>query len=203
MACIARCIAATERADDLGQLLGLEGTAAAAYFGAFPAMLRPKDGPAPAFDLAGRNRRPPRDPVNACLSFAYAILAKECTVAVASVGLDPWWGFYHQPRHGRPALALDLMEEFRPLIADSAVVNAINTGMLVPGMFISGAGACQLTPDGRKALIRALELRLDQMATHPIFDYRCSWRAIIRLQAQLLARWLRGDVPAYAGITTR
>lgn len=200
---IARSVDSVPRATDLGQLLGIEGTAAAAYFGAFAGMLRPKDGPVPAFDLAGRNRRPPKDPVNAMLSFAYAILAKECTVACASVGLDPWWGFYHQPRHGRPALALDLMEEFRPLIADSAVINAINTGMVAPGMFTSGTGACQLDAGGRKALIRAIELRLDQLATHPVFDYRCAWRSIIRLQAQLLARWLRGDVPAYIGITTR
>lgn len=194
---------AAGRAQELGELLGIEGGGAAHYFGAFPTMLRPKDGPAPSFDMAGRNRRPPKDPVNAMLSFAYAILAKECTVACAGVGLDPFWGFYHQPRHGRPALALDLMEEFRPLIADSAVVNAINTGMVAPGMFVNGAGACQMAPEGRKALIRAIELRLDQLATHPVFDYRCSWRSLIRLQAQLLARWLRGDIPAYQGITTR
>ena len=200
---IDRAIDASARAADLGQLLGCEGTAAAAYFGAFAAMLRPKDGPAPAFDLDGRNRRPPKDPVNAMLSFAYAILAKECTVALAGVGLDPHWGCYHQPRHGRPAFALDLMEEFRPLIADSAVITAINTGMVTPDSFLTGAGACQLTPDGRKALIRAIEARLDQLATHPIFDYRCAWRALIRLQAQLLARWLRRDIPTYTGITTR
>lgn len=195
------------RTADLGELLGVEGALAAHYFGGFARMLRPKDGPAPAFDLANRNRRPPRDPVNACLSFAYAILVKECTVALAGVGLDPFWGLYHQPRHGRPALALDLMEEFRPLIADSAVITAINTGMIGPGDFIGGqrdgAAACQLTPAGRKALITAIEGRMDQLATHPVFDYRCSWRSLIRLQAQLLARWLRRDVPAYQGITTR
>ncbi|MDW8241547.1 MAG: CRISPR-associated endonuclease Cas1, partial [Acidobacteriota bacterium] len=196
-------IDAVERAADLSQLLGIEGAGAAHYFGAFRHMLRPKDGPVPAFDISGRHRRPPRDPVNAMLSFAYAILVKECTVACAGIGLDPFWGFYHQPRHGRPALALDLMEEFRPLIADSAVINAVNTGMIAPGMFVAGAGACQLTAEGRKALIKAIELRLDQLATHPLFGYRCSWRALIRLQAQLLARWLRGDVPVYQGITTR
>lgn len=190
-------------ASDLGELLGIEGGAAAHYFGAFSAMLRPKLGPVPAFDLAHRNRRPPKDPVNAMLSFAYAILAKECTVACAGAGLDPFWGLYHQPRHGRPALALDVMEEFRPLIADSAVVTAINTGMVTPDMFQSAAGSCQLLPNGRKALIRALELRFDQLATHPVFGYRCSWRAMVRVQAQLLARWFRGDVPTYIGITTR
>ncbi len=203
LAIIQRCVELSATAGDLPQLLGLEGTAAAAYFGAFPAMLRPKDGPVPAFDVNGRNRRPPKDPVNAMLSFAYAILAKDCTVALAAAGLDPFWGLYHQPRHGRPSLALDLMEEFRPLIADSAVITAINTGMVSPDSFITGAGGCQLVPDGRKALIRALEARLDQLATHPIFDYRCSWRAMIRVQAQLLARHLRGELAAYPGVTTR
>lgn len=169
---IADLIHKAKKTADLGQLLGIEGAIAALYFRAFTSMLRPKDGACPAFDLNGRNRRPPRDPVNACLSFAYAILVKECTMALAGVGLDPFWGFYHQPRHGRPALALDLMEEFRPLIADSTVITAIET-------------------------------RLDQLATHPLFDYRCSWRAMIRLQAQLLARWLRRDIPTYQGIITR
>lgn len=200
---IQQAVDAVERAEDLGQLLGIEGTAAAHYFGAFSNMLRPKQGPVPSFDMAGRNRRPPKDPVNAMLSFAYAILVKECTVACAAVGLDPFWGLFHQPRHGRPALALDLMEEFRPLVADSAVVTAINTGMVTPGMFIGGASGCQLTADGRKALIRAMELRFDQLVTHPLFGYRCSWRSLIRLQAQLLARWLRGDAPAYVGMITR
>ena len=204
---IADLIPKAKKTADLGQLLGIEGAIAALYFGAFTSMLRPKDGACPDFDLNGRNRRPPRDPVNACLSFAYAILVKECTMALAGVGLDPFWGFYHQPRHGRPALALDLMEEFRPLIADSAVITAINTGMIGPGDFIGGsrdgAAACQMTPAGRKALITAIETRLDQLATHPLFDYRCSWRAMIRLQAQLLARWLRRDIPAYQGIITR
>jgi CRISPR-associated protein Cas1 len=200
---MARLMPKVEDCADLGSLLGIEGNLAAAYFSGFSAMLRPKDGPSPGFDLNGRNRRPPKDPVNACLSFAYAILVKECTVALAGVGLDPFWGLYHQPRHGRPALALDLMEEFRPLIADSAVITAINTGMLGPADFVTGANACALTTDGRKALIRAIEARLDQLATHPIFDYRCAWRSIIRLQAQLLARTLRGELAAYPGITTR
>jgi CRISPR-associated protein Cas1 len=200
---IERLLTTIDHAGDLAALLGAEGSIAGAYFEHFACLLRPRDGAAPAFDFATRNRRPPRDPVNAMLSFAYALLAKECTVALTACGLDPWWGFYHQPRHGRPALALDLMEEFRPLIADSAVVTAINTGMVVAADFATGANGCLMHPGGRKALIRAYEARLDQLATHPVFDYRCSWRAIIRLQAQLLARWLRGDVATYTGITTR
>ncbi len=201
-----------ERVDELGsldELLGIEGSIAARYFGNFGKMLRPKEQATGAaseswgFDFGCRNRRPPRDPVNAMLSFGYALLAKECTVALAAVGLDPFWGFYHQPRHGRPALALDLMEEFRPLVVDSAVITAINTGMVTASDFIRAGNACSLSDNGRKAFIRAYEARLDQLATHPVFDYRCSWRRFIALQAQLLARDLRGDVAGYRGITTR
>jgi CRISPR-associated protein Cas1 len=191
-----------EHARDAGALLGLEGSVASLYFSRFGHLLRPRDFDAD-WDFTVRNRRPPRDPVNALLSFGYALLTKECTVALLGEGLDPWWGLFHQPRHGRPALALDLMEEFRPLIVDSAVVTAINTGMITKRDFTRSAAACVLTDSGRKAFIRAYEARLDQLVTHPLFGYRCSWRAVIRLQARLLARWLRGDVPGYLGITTR
>ncbi len=191
-----------DRAESADQLLGLEGAVAAKYFSAFGAMLRPRDIDADwAFD--SRNRRPPRDPVNALLSFGYALLTKECTVALLGEGLDPWWGLYHQPRHGRPSLALDLMEEFRPIIVDSAVLTAINTGMISATDFVRSQAGCVLKDSGRKAFIRAYEARLDQLATHPLFDYRCSWRSMIRVQARLLARWLRGDVPCYQGITVR
>jgi len=124
-------------------------------------------------------------------------------VALLAEGLDPWWGLFHQPRHGRPALALDLMEEFRPLIVDSAVITAVNTGMVTAGDFLRSGAACVLTASGRKAFLKAYEARLNQLVTHPVFDYRCSWRQVIRLQARLLSRWLRGDVPVYLGITTR
>jgi CRISP-associated protein Cas1 len=191
-----------EHVPDVEALLGLEGAVAAKYFGRFGAMLRPRDFDA-QWDFAARNRRPPRDPVNALLSFGYALLSKECTVALLAEGLDPWWGLFHQPRHGRPALALDLMEEFRPLVVDSAVLTAINTGMVAAGDFVRSQAGCVLNDRGRKAFIRAYEARLDQLVTHPLFDYRCSWRSVIRLQARLLSRWLRGDVPAYVGMTTR
>lgn len=188
--------------ESIPSLLGYEGTAARHYFSAFDDMLRPSSN-AVSFTMEGRNSRPPRDPVNALLSFTYAVLAKECAVALASVGLDPHWGFLHQPRHGRPALALDLMEEFRPLVADSAVITAVNTGMVTGRHFTIAENGCFLSPTGRKGIIRAYEARLDQLVTHPVFDYRCSWRQVIRLQAQLLERFLRGDVPAYTGMTTR
>ena len=202
-----------DQAADLGQCLGYEGGIAERYFSAFSSMIRPKNSdalpgmedeitPLP-FDFTTRNRRPPKDPVNALLSFGYAMLAKDCAVALAAVGLDPHWGLYHQPRHGRPSLALDLMEEFRALIVDSAVITAINTGMVVAGDFTTAVNGCQLSPAGRKAFLRAYEARCDQLATHPLFDYRLSWRRMIALQAQILARWLRGDMPTYVGVTTR
>jgi CRISPR-associated protein Cas1 len=183
-------------------LLGLEGALAASYFGAFSRLLRSGEMETD-WDFASRNRRPPKDPVNALLSFGYALLTKECTVALLAEGLDPWWGLYHRPRHGRPGLALDLMEEFRPLIVDSAVVTAVNTGMVRSRDFTRSAAGCAMDAPARKAFIRAYEARLDQLVTHPVFDYRCSWRTLIRVQARFISRWLRGDLPQYIGMTTR
>ena len=177
----------------LEEILGWEGEGAALYFSAFSSML--KSGELPEFGFTHRNRRPPRDPINALLSFVYALLAKECLVALWAEGLDPWWGLYHQPRHGRPALALDLMEPFRPIIADSVVITAVNTGMVGPKDFVVNANGCAMQPSGRKGILRAWEQRLDQLYTHPEFDYRCSWRTILRIQSRLLARWIRGDIP--------
>ncbi|NLE66715.1 MAG: CRISPR-associated endonuclease Cas1 [Lentisphaerae bacterium] len=199
---LARLLDRVERAEALEALLGVEGALAAAYFAHWSTMVR-ESALASGFAFSERNRRPPRDPVNALLSFGYALLAKECMVALLAEGLDPWWGLYHQPRHGRPALALDLMEEFRPLVVDSAVLTALNTGMVQADQFAGGRAGCLMKPAARKAFIQAYELRLDQFVTHPRFDYRCSWRAVIRLQARLLTKWLRGDVPEYVGITTR
>ncbi|MCD6377417.1 MAG: CRISPR-associated endonuclease Cas1 [Planctomycetes bacterium] len=190
-------------------LLGLEGNLAARYYANFAAMLSPRNSNAAPplqtgkWDFTSRNRRPPKDPINALLSFGYALLVKECTVALLAEGLDPWWGLYHKPRHGRPALALDPMEEFRPLIVDSAVITAVNTGMVTIKNFTTSRAGCVLNDAGRKAFIKAYEARLDQLVTHPIFNYRCSWRTIIRLQAKLLAKWLLDDIPQYKSITTR
>lgn len=190
------------QADHVQTLLGIEGNAARHYFSQFAQMLKPQSFDT-QWDFNARNRRPPKDPVNAMLSYAYALLAKECTVALLTEGLDPYWGFYHRPRHGRPALALDMMEPLRPLIADSAVITAINTGMVRAEHFQRTPSACAMSDSARKALLRAYELRLDQLITHPVFDYRCSWRSMIRLQACLLARWLRGDIPHLTHVITR
>lgn len=191
-----------EHMSSIDTLRGIEGSIAARYFSQFSKLLKPRDFDA-TWDFVNRNRRPPTDPVNALLSFGYSMLAKELTVALISEGLDPYWGFYHTPRHGRPALALDLMEPFRAAIVDSAVITAINTGMVHSGDFVTSKSGCLLQPNGRKAFIRAYEARLDQLITHPVFSYRCSWRIVLRLQARLLSRWLRGDVPTFTSVTTR
>ena len=194
-----------ERAASLGELLGIEGNAARIYFGELPALLRPRSQPEAslAFDFEGRNRRPPRDPVNAMLSLLYAVLAKELAVVTQAVGLDPYLGFYHQPRYGRPSLALDLMEEFRPLIADSVVVTAINTGVVGSGDFTRSAGGVSLAPQARRALLQAYERRMDQLVTHPIFGYRISYRRTLEVQTRLLARHLTGELPEFPAFVTR
>jgi CRISPR-associated protein Cas1 len=155
------------------------------------------------FDFQGRNRRPPTDPVNALLSLAYSLLVKDCTVALLAVGFDPWMGFYHQPRPGRPSLALDLMEEFRPLIAESAVLTAINTRMVGPLDFVRAGNAVNLSPTGRKRFFHAYETRMNHLIVHPVFDYKVSYRRALELQARLLARVLEGEIPHYIPFLTR
>lgn len=185
-------------------LLGLEGLAAKIYFSHFGAMIRPKgEATGISFDFQGRNRRPPRDPVNALLSFAYSMLAKDFTVTLQAVGYDPYLGFYHTPRYGRPALALDLMEEFRPIIADSVVLSVINNGQITSGDFIARGGAFALTPPGRKTFLAAYGRRMDTLITHPFFGYTISYRRVLEVQARLLARYLTGEIPNYPQFLTR
>ena len=193
-------------AEEMGELLGIEGSAARLYFEHFGGMLKaePEDGGAlPAFDFQKRNRRPPRDPVNALLSLGYALLSKDVTIICHSIGFDPFIGFYHQPRFGRPALALDLMEGFRPLIADSAVLSAINARMVGVRDFIRVGEAVALTPAGRKNFIRAYEQRIDTLITHPLFNYRVSYRRVLEIQGRLLARLVGGELMRYPGFETR
>ncbi len=198
-----------ERASNAAELLGIEGNAARTYFSNFAGMLKRDDDGEPtaqapfSFDFAGRNRRPPRDPVNALLSLAYSLLAKDLTITCYAVGFDPFLGFYHQPRFARPALALDLMEPFRPLIADSAVLSAVNTRMVTPNDFVQAGPGVALTPNGRKALFRAYELRMDTLVTHPLFDYRVSYRRLLEIQVRLLARYLSGEISEYPVFVTR
>lgn len=189
-------------AASLASLLGYEGTAARGYFGQFAKMLRGRVGDRP-FELEGRNRRPPRDPVNAMLSFAYALLSKDFAVTLDGVGLDPMLGFFHQTRFGRPSLALDLMEELRPIVADSVVIQAVNNGVLGPDDFVSSGAGVALAPPGRRKFIEAYERRMDQLVTHPVFGYRISYRRVLEVQARLLARLLTGETESYPSFRTR
>jgi CRISPR-associated protein Cas1 len=191
-------------ASSLDSLLEIEGTAARLYFEAYGSMLRPPgEGGRWSFDIEGRNHRPPRDPVNAMLSLGYAMLVNDVVVTLIAVGFDPYLGFYHQPRHGRPALALDVMEAFRPLIVDSVVLGTVNTGAINGADFIRRGGAVSLTPSGRAAFLRAYERRMDELVSHPVFDYRISYRRVLEVQVRLLARYLAGEIAEYPPFATR
>jgi CRISPR-associated protein Cas1 len=192
---------ATESARDMTELLGIEGNAAAIYFEQFETMLKQREDW--KFDWRGRNRRPPRDPVNALLSLGYSMLAKELTGVCHAVGLDPFLGFMHQPRYGRPALALDLMEEFRPLVADSVAISLLNRGELGPEDFIKSANGTFLNDRGRKAFWEAWFRRLDTEVSHPEFEYKMAYRRMLEVQARQMWRFLRGEAAAYHGFTTR
>ncbi len=192
------------RTHNLQQLLGIEGNAASRYFEHFVCMISPeKKAAGDGFDFSGRNRRPPKDPINALLSFAYAMLTKEWTVVLSAVGLDPYRGFYHQIRFGRPGLSLDMMEPFRPLVGDSTVLTVINNGEISMKDFIITPFGCNLTPRGRKIFITAFERRLSQEVTHPVFGYRLTYRRLFEVESRLLIRYLTGEIKAYHSFVTR
>lgn len=192
------------RATDTGRLLGYEGTAARLYFSEFSTMLRgPEALPGGTFSMQGRNRRPPADPINCLLSYAYSLLVKDCVATLRSIGFDPYLGFLHRPRFGRPALALDLAEEFRPIIAESVVITAINNGEIRPADFDVRGGAVSLTAQGRRSMLSTYERRLETQITHPVFEYRVSWRRAVEVQARLLAAVLLGDVESYPPMLVR
>ena len=203
---VERLAALARRAEETtgaGELLGIEGVAARLYFEAFPRLVeRAAELPGPGF-TGLRNRRPPADAVNCLLSFCYGLLTKELLGACLAVGFDPYVGLLHRPRFGRPALALDLAEEFRPLLADSTVLTLINNREVGPGDFLVRAGAVTLTPGGRKAVIRAWERRMATELRHPMFGYSVSYRRAVELQARILAAHLTGELPAYEPLVTR
>ena len=190
------------RTKEMSTLLGVEGAAAARYFGHFTDMLRRSDD-ADLFEMNNRNRRPPTDPVNALLSFGYAMLTRTFVMVLSGTGFDPYRGFYHQPRYGRPALALDMMEPFRPLIVDSVVVTAINNGEIRPTDFTRSPMGVALSDTGRKRFIATFERRLGQEVTHPIFGYKVEYRRLLEIQARLLGRYLAGEIPEYPNFLTR
>jgi len=188
-----------EGASRMQSLLGFEGAAAEVYFGRFGSMLKSSQG----FSFQNRNKRPPRDPVNTVLSYLYGILAKELFTTVLAVGFDPYLGFYHQPRYGRPALALDMMEEFRPIIADSAALTLFNKEELNANDFIKTGIGISLTPEARKKVVAGYEHRMQTEVVHPIFGYKVSNRRVLEVQSRLLARVLFGEIKEYPVFTTR
>ena len=180
-----------------GELLGIEGEAAARYFRLFATMFGEAARAFPEFSFEKRTRRPPADPVNAMLSLAYSLLTRTWLTTLSSVGFDPYLGFFHRPRFGRPALALDMMEPFRAILADSTVIQAINNGEVKPDGFVSAGPAVNLKAHTRRAFIVAYERHLDQEVTHPVFGYRVSMRRLLEVQARLLARHLAGEIDDY------
>ena len=196
--------AQAESAESVGQLLGYEGAAARLYFQSLPGMLKSSHAlPGGAFTFENRNRRPPADAVNCLLSFVYGLLVKDLTVTCHAVGFDPYLGFYHRPRFGRPALALDLAEEFRSVLADSTVLTAVNNGEVSPGDFVVRAGGVALTASGRKAVLSAYERRLETTVTHPVFHYTLTYRRVLEVQARMLAAYLLDEIPSYVPFTIR
>jgi len=192
-----------KKSRSLEKLRGLEGAAAQVYFSRFGRLIKTDDDQNYGFDFTNRNRRPPVDPVNSMLSYVYAMLVKDVTVTLLAVGFDPYLGFLHSPKYGRPAMALDLMEEFRPLICDSTVVRLINNREVKETDFTRRAGAVTMSNDCRKKVVSAFEARLDTTITHPIFGYKISYRRVLEVQARLIGRYLSGEIPEYPGFMTR
>ena len=180
-------------ASTMDQLRGQEGIGTRVYFSAFAQLLRPGD-----LNMPGRNRRPPRDPVNAMLSFVYALLLNDCISALTAAGLDPAVGFLHTDRPGRPGLALDLMEEFRPLLGDRTVLAMINRRQVTVDHFVlAEGGGVMLTPEGRRAVIAAYHERSGQQVKHPLLEQSALLSQFPFIQARLLARHIRGELAAY------
>lgn len=193
---IASALKSARQADNLDVLRGCEGQGAASYFAAFPAMLRHER---PGLGFETRQRRPPRDPVNALLSFLYAVLLNDVCSALLAVGLDPAVGFLHQDRPGRPSLGLDLMEEFRAPFADRAVLALLNRDQLGDADFKrDGSGALRLKDGARRTVLVHWQERRKEVIQHPLTEEKVALGVIAHVQARVLARVLRGDAPEYA-----
>ena len=190
---VRRHILAAASATTADELRGAEGLGSRAYFGGWRHLVRGED-----FRFRSRNRRPPRDPLNAMLSFAYGMLMNDCVGALAAAGLDPSVGFLHRDRPGRAGLALDLMEEFRPIVADRVVLALVNRGQVTREHFEAQAGgAVLLNAAGRKAVIEGFHARRNEEAVHPLLRERARIGEFPFIQARLLARHIRGELAAY------
>jgi CRISPR-associated protein Cas1 len=186
-----------DRMHGLGPLLGLEGSASAAYYGVLGTLLKGD------WRFPGRVKRAPTDPINALLSFGYTVLTNQIVSLIHAVGLDPGLGVLHQPGFGKPALALDLIEAFRPIIVDSVVITMVNTGQITPNDFAEEVGAYRLKDDARKTFLEKLEARLNERVQHPMFGYQTSYRRCIELQARLFAKHALGEVGYFVPFTVR
>lgn len=187
----------------LTDLLGVEGEAAGLYFGAFGTMLEGRPAEFAVSRWQGRKRRPAPDPVNAALDYMYALLLGECVRALVACGLDPHAGFLHSSSRNKPALALDLMEEFRAPVADSVVIRAFRNGELTGDDFVEVMGACRLSDRGRKQLIGGFERRIETAFKHPLFGYDTTWRRCVEIQARLVLGTIDGTQKSYKGVVIR
>lgn len=199
---LAEELSRAELAKSIDALRGHEGQAAALYFAQFASMVK-DEALAAFFDTNGRQRRPPPDPINGCMSMAYSMLTHECIAALRTARLEPSIGALHVSRPGRPALAFDLMEPFRPLIADSLTISAFNRGELRDGHFQRTAAGCFFTEAGRKAFFSIYGRRMSEEVTHPVFGYRLSYRRMLILHARMIAAWFNGEIPTLSFLTTR
>jgi CRISPR-associated protein Cas1 len=186
-----------EAEEGMGTLLGLEGAGTAFYFGVFGQLVQGD------VQFNGRSKRPPTDPVNALLSYGYTLLMHQVSSAISVVGFEPYVGFLHSSGYGKPALALDLMEEFRPLIADSVALTLINNGMLKAKDFNEELGAYRLTEGGRRTFLTKFEERMQTTIQHPVFDYKATYKKCLELQVRLLAKYLTGEIPEYVPFLVR
>jgi CRISP-associated protein Cas1 len=188
-----------DRMHGLGSLLGCEGAGSAAYFGVFGRLIRCDW----EHGFCKRTRRPPTDPVNALLSYGYVILTSQVASVLASVGFDPYIGYLHASRYGKPALALDLMEEFRPVIVDSVVLSLLNNHQLELKDFRQELNSYQMTDTAKRLFLQKFEERMQETIKHPIFGYTASYRRCIELQARLLGKYLTGEVECYTPFVVR
>lgn len=195
---VEKAIANTNRVQDI---LGMEGRAAALYFSQFHHLISP--GKRAEWPWIERLRHPAPDSLNALLDYAYSLLLSDCVRAIISCGLDPHAGFLHSSKRNKPALALDLMEEFRAPIADSVVQTVVNNGEIKHNWFVGVMGAVRLRDEARKALIAAYERRMATELKHPLYDYRASWRRIVEIQARMVLGYLEGSLEHYRGIRVR
>ena len=181
----------------VNDLLGLEGAASGMYFGVFGKLLKQ------GWEFSGRAKRPPTDPINALLSYGYTILMHKQQAAIGIVGLDPFVGFLHSSQYGKPALALDLMEEFRPVIVDSVVMTLVNNGVLQREDFLREAGTFRMTDGARRKFLEKFEERMQTEIEHPTFHYKATYQRCMELQTRLLAKQLTGEIPVYPPLVVR